>query len=88
MSKVIYKYEIVDGGTTQMPSGAEILSVGVQRDAIVAWAIVNTSAQLVVRKLIVVGTGQSPPEGTFIGTVGPVMGWMWFHIFDCGGETP
>jgi hypothetical protein len=59
--KTIYKYEIpapMPLAVVQMPLGARILSVQMQHDKPVAWAIVDTcESKLVNRTFVLVNTG-------------------------------
>ena len=83
----IYKYKIpapiADGvSTVEMPKFATILSVGIQQDEMVLWAVVDPKT--IVRKyhLQLVNTGNDVPEGTgeFIGTATSSNGIVW-HVF-------
>jgi hypothetical protein len=58
----IYKYEVNPDGRTAMPRDAKILHVGTQQAAdgdegIFVWAIVDTAAPIVQRRLLAVATG-------------------------------
>ena len=60
----IYKFEIPSStGRVQMPRGAKILTVGVQRDMPQVWALVDTTAPMVQRRLVAVPTGGGMPAG-------------------------
>jgi hypothetical protein len=86
----IYKYHLplADEIEIEIPSGATLLSVGQQREALYAWAIVNPSAPS--RKILfhVIGTGTPMPRDLitslhlgatrFICTV--QMSFVW-HVF-------
>jgi hypothetical protein len=91
MRKSVWKYKIeLDEFTVDMPRGAVILSVGMQGDAPVFWALVDVDAPKTRRCMLTVGTGHASPEESwegyrFVGTVGPICGSLWFHLFD-GGE--
>ena len=78
----IYKYplDLADQQTISMPEGAEMLSVGLQRDRIVLWAMVNL--EMANRDYIfrIVGTGNDVPENLqYLGTVQQST-YAW-HIF-------
>ncbi len=87
--KVIYKYciAILDSSYVAMPKDAEILSVGVQESRkIVIWAIVDSEALIVQRRIHLRGTGhEAPPDSArHLGTVMDDP-FVW-HVFD-GGEV-
>jgi hypothetical protein len=71
----------------KMPDGAHILSVGVQAEQPVLWALVDPEAPLQTYHLCVAGTGQPlPPEigladahFIIIGTF--QIGWFVGHVF-------
>jgi hypothetical protein len=94
--KTIYKYLVSPFDVTEMPRGAEVLSVGAQGDEIVVWAFVSyddtTKAPMekVPRRLVAVSTGyvfakdeDAPKRDQFIGTV-QMRDGLVFHIFDLG----
>ena len=90
--RALYKYVITPAGKTEMPSCAEVLSVGAQGEEIVCWALVRTDFALVTRRLIPVPTGArweddelGPSRAKFIGTVQRPDGSV-FHIFDGGAR--
>lgn len=76
--KRIYKYGVHLGGTVLLPTGAEILSVGVQHNQLVCWASAEPSDRIETRHLLIGGMGFEPPvnPGRFLGT----------HLLD-GGST-
>jgi len=62
MSNKIFKYEVCNsaGGLfskVEMPRGAQILSVGLQGDSIVLWAMVFPTNHIVRRNIAIIGTG-------------------------------
>lgn len=71
--RTIHKYDIHLAPTTlvQMPDGARILTVGLQRGQPKLWAEVDTSRPLFSRVIYTIGTGHPVPniEMTYIGTV-------------------
>jgi hypothetical protein len=89
--RAVWKYAIQpDDFAVDMPRGARILSVGVQQGDAVFWALVDPEAPRAARRMRTVGTGHSHPDEfwqgwRFVGTVGPLHGALWFHLFD-GGE--
>lgn len=66
------------------PAEAELLSVGVQDDVIVVWALTESLNALHRYRLIVANTGMSipefPPSACFLGTVTTSNGIVW-HIW-------
>jgi DNA polymerase-1 len=79
--------EVGYGQDTMMPEGAEILSIQVQRNRIVCWAVVEQGRMAtVLRRIIAIPTGASfDPDvlSKFLGTVQLVDGLV-FHFFDLG----
>lgn len=92
MKHKIWKFEIpLQDKKAQMPAGAQILSVGVQGDEIMVWAVCNPNHPFVTRYFPIFGTGfemNLQDRGRpFLGTVfqGP---YVW-HVFDGGeGKAP
>lgn len=95
--KKIWKYEIPappawhETSSVALPSGAEVLSVQAQGEAIVLWALCDTEAPLVDRGFWVIGTGWELPDGEgnawhFRGTVQlpSVMGVLAWHVWEQG----
>jgi len=70
-----------------VPDSAEILSVGLQGDSMVVWALVRDDEMTGARRLIVCNTGEQvpgfPEDARFIGTVTTANGIVW-HVFDGG----
>lgn len=96
-ARAIYKYTIEPPrtgrvATVRMKQGAEILTVQTQgRNVICLWAIIDTEAAEVPRKIDIMGTGWDfEPKGKYLGTVqvdeGPFYGNLVFHLFDLGEE--
>jgi hypothetical protein len=67
-TKKIYEYS-VNHGKTQLPAGAQVLSVGMQQGQLMVWALVDASQPL-VDTLASFRTGDPmPPEpGRYINT--------------------
>jgi hypothetical protein len=92
MAKRIFKYKLPQPSgaqTIQMPQGAVILSVGMQRNFGVIWAIVDEDAPPVNRKFEVLLTGSTVPDATavlgkFLGTLILGDGDFVLHVFDLG----
>jgi hypothetical protein len=87
MSTTIFKYRL-DGGTNtiEMPQGARILSLALQRGVPHVWALVDQKMPTVLRTIRVYGTGHDMPDdpGHFIGTFLIRDDSFVFHAFDCG----
>jgi hypothetical protein len=87
--KTIHKFSIsiVDEQTVQMPVGALILSIQVQRGQPCVWAMVDTDQSTHARKFYLVGTGH-PCEHVngckYVGTFQTQEGGLVFHLFDFG----
>ena len=88
---VIWKFQLpVEGrATVQMPVGAQVLSVHVQRPnhdpdgRICWWAKCDPDGRTEDRHFAAIGTGYTiPPDlKKFIGTV--LMGPLVWHVFEC-----
>lgn len=87
---VIWKFPLVveDRQVITVPLGAKLLTVQMQRDQILLWALVNPDEPVVSRRTIaIVGTGHEHKaelfsKAQYIGTVQDY-GLVW-HIFDIG----
>ena len=83
--KAIYKYMLHPYIKMSLPTGAEILSVAEQRENIVVYALVNTTADdSESHEFVVLGTGHEATRVTgfnFIGTVNLSKGALMFHVF-------
>ena len=89
--QTIWKYplEVTDEQDLKMPRGARLLHVGCQDGyQPVLWALVELSASLVARRILIFGTGYPIPdrgaviEPAYVGTsVGTPFVW---HVFDVG----
>jgi hypothetical protein len=69
----------------EMPRGAEVLSVQVQRGEPCLWALVDTHAQREVRRFVTVGTGHDIPSDLRMKHVGTFQlhgGDLIFHVFE------
>lgn len=86
--KTVHKFTIPieDVAGVEMPGGAEILHVGVQRGVVCCWALIDTANKKVRRVFRVAGTGHpiEKNHGEFVGTVILAGGDLVFHIFDLG----
>lgn len=88
MSKTIWKYPIAttDLQVVQMPAGAEVLCVQVQRGEPCLWALVDPSAEPEFRSVEVYGTGHTVRidtgvERRYVGTYQLYGGDLIFHVF-------
>jgi hypothetical protein len=83
-----YRLPITDHVVLEMPTGAEVLSVGPPRDGfdeLDLWAVVDTSVVTEQdRRFRIVGTGNPMPDdcGRFIGTVPTHGGSLIWHVFE------
>jgi hypothetical protein len=88
--ETILKYRIPPDGVISMPEDAVILHVDTQDDApgLAIWALVESEAKTVSRKIAVFKTGQDTQslirihDGKYVGTVHRIL-----HVFDLG-ESP
>jgi hypothetical protein len=85
--KTIHKYplEVKGQQTVEMPYGAQILHVGVQRNQICIWAILESvKPMMVTRSFVIHGTGH-PVDDTGLEHIGTVLmddGALVWHIFE------
>lgn len=87
--RTIWKYEIPepdrDGRAwINLPRNSQLLSVALQGDKMVVWALVNPTFHIGLHRLIVCNTGTDvdiPPEAMFIGTITTPEGIVW-HVWD------
>ena len=84
----IWKFELDETSTIDMPEGAKILRVGCQGEKIMLWALVDVTdaTRWVQRNFWVYGTGEQILDGrdeAYLGTVfaGP---YVW-HVFERKG---
>ena len=82
----IWKFPIAldDHIEVQMPVGAKVLSVQVQRATICMWALVETEAKQERRRFCILPTGGAVYSyvGQFIGTFQLAGGNLVFHLFE------
>jgi hypothetical protein len=83
----IYKFALQEAGwqIISIRSGARVISVAEQNNQIVLYAILDTNAPTVFRKVSVVGTGHTLSEEVAswqsVGTVKLHGGTLMFHVF-------
>lgn len=87
--RTIYKYpiKIEDEQVIQVPVGATILSVQVQKEQPCVWIAVDTAQSVHARRLYLVGTGQPCQHVNgckYVGTFQIQNGNLVFHLFDFG----
>ena len=85
----IWKFELGPSAEVEMPVGAEILSVKVQRGRACMWALVDTLAKTEIRKFELVGTGCTIPEDMnlrFIDTFMMEEETFVLHLFEVMNE--
>ncbi len=81
--RTIWKFKIPleDEPMVSMPEGAEVLHVGVQGGALVAWASVDTRAKPTPHRFQVVGTGDPLPDRLGFHAGSAQMGRFVWHVF-------
>lgn len=83
--KTLYKYplEVTDEQTIELPKGAEILCVQVQKEAPCIWAKVDPTPSIIEQVAIkTYGTGELFPDGEeYIGTYQLYEGDLVYHVF-------
>jgi hypothetical protein len=87
--KTIWKFSLDDPmGSLQMPIGAEILCLQIQRGVPCIWVKVDDSAKVERRTFIVVGTGHklSVNANKYIGTFQEANGDLIWHVFETTTE--
>lgn len=86
----IWKFELDPDGTIEIPCMHRVLSVGMQGEKMVCWALVNPQSKTTTKQLKIVGTGWTgwymddlhlDSKYRFIGTVQMPDGLV-FHVFD------
>ena len=82
----IWKYplEVSDAQRVNMPAGAKLLCIQVQRGVPMLWALVNSENEVEPRFLLTVGTGHRCPGGlgSYVGTYQIDSGFLVFHVFE------
>jgi hypothetical protein len=82
----VWKFEVEpDEFELAMPRGARVLSVGMQRERVQMWALVDPSAPVEQRRFRMAGTGhpiKDPEELRFVGTFQVHGGALVFHLFE------
>lgn len=91
MTRTIWKYDLgpTDYQTFEMPRGAEVLSVQMQKGEPVLWALVDPHAEKTTRAIWSCGIGGPAAVAVgkpHLGTYQLVGGSLVIHVFD-GGEV-
>jgi len=87
MSQTIWKFPIENSGVQiiEMPTGAQIINVGIQNEILCMWAVVNPETETESRHFEIYGTGhpmRAEIRKEFIGTYYLKGGAYVFHIFE------
>lgn len=80
---------VTDRPVVDIPEGALILTLCLQRGQPTMWAVVDPDAPMAQRRFVVVGTGQPMPDEptVYVGTwLSDEDGTFVFHVFDQGEE--
>lgn len=81
----IYKYKLTPGRTViDMPDGAKVLTVQMQREDVSLWALVEPHKPVGRRFFDVYGTGHPMPSdpGDYVATFQMEGGALVWHVFD------
>lgn len=68
--------------TVQMPKNAKILHVRSQKDVPCVWTLVDPEADTESRYFYIAATGETVPDGQYLGTVFQYDGAYVWHIFE------
>jgi len=88
-----YAFKLNDEVRIEMPMGARLLDVQVQRDDICLWALVDSDLPRTIRRFVIHGTGhpiaRKSEELGYVGTFQLAGGSLVFHLFEIveGGLT-
>jgi hypothetical protein len=89
--KTIWKFpvEVTDEFTIQIPRGGGVLSVQMQNDVPVMWALVDDAVPMASRRFAVHGTGHPVPNdrNRFIGSFQMMGGRLVFHLFEINSSA-
>ena len=84
--KRVFKYPLSIAGETtiEMPKGANVLTIQVQRREPYIWAMVEDDAPMEARAFCVRGTGHTfnGREGRYVGSFQLLDGDLVFHLFE------
>jgi hypothetical protein len=85
--RTVWKFTLAIESTLDMPTGAEVLTVREQGDAVCLWAMVDPSQPFEARRFVMVGTGHDVPDGdaTFVGMAHLDKGLLVVHVFELHG---
>lgn len=83
-----YKFEMTDEVVLEMPRNAEILTVQMQGETPMIWALVDTENNIEKRYFEIIGTGNPIPDlarhlsRKYINTFQTMEGRLVFHLFE------
>lgn len=78
-----FPFDVADRVEIEMPAGAQFLSVQIQDGQTCLWALIETDARPVKRRLLIRGTGHDATGvGRFVGTFQMYAGALVFHAFE------
>lgn len=82
--KTVWKYEISMGlNKIEMPEGAAILTVQMQREKPCLWALVDSSKEKETRQFCIYGTGHKIANDViYVNTFQVENGTYVFHVFE------
>lgn len=82
MSCRIFKYIVPANGPIELPAEAQILTVAMQQERMMMWALVDDEAPKEERRFIVFGTGEVIPRGNFQWIATVQDGNFVWHLFE------
>lgn len=87
MSFAVWEFKLKrnDVQDVEMPAGAKVLTLQVQRQSACIWALVNTEAPVELRTFRTFGTGhvaEGVSSGGYVGTWQQHDGALVWHVFD------
>jgi hypothetical protein len=92
ITRTVWRFALMDAVLTgqpvslvEMPAGAEVIRFGFQMGVPSVWAIVDPGADLVLRRFVLVESGEQLPQGAaYIGTVAAAgdAGGAVTHLFE------
>lgn len=82
----VHKYQLAANACVEMPIGAKLLTVQMQKGVPVLWALVDTDAEMGSRFFFLCGTGWVVPKEfvghlEYVNTVQADNGMVW-HVFE------
>lgn len=89
--KTIWKFPLAPDCVLDMPIGAKVLTVQMQGDAVMLWALVDALAPKEQRRFLVYGTGHEILDAgalTYVATFQMGGGVLVFHAFEVSRPDP